>query len=413
MRILIANSHRSIVGGIEKYLRTVLPALRDQGHEIAALFEHSQGAEFSSIDSSIPDLRIWSSQDLATPGGRTDLEHWSPDVVYLHGLQSADIEGYLAERYPTVLFAHGYFGTCATGRKSHAFPDVRPCSRQFGLGCLALHYPRRCGGLNPSRAIEMFRRESKRNRALPAYRKIAVASRHMYQEYIRNGANPMQLCLLHLPTTDIQPLAVAPSARTRRDNLLMVGRLTDLKGCDYLIRALPIASRLLGRELTLSIAGSGADEDMLARHARASGVKAQFAGWVDAARQRELMQQADLLIVPSLWPEPFGLVGIEAGCVGLPAVGFAVGGIPEWLLAGVSGELAPGDPPTPEGLADAIFRALRDKVHYDALCRGAWEVANKFKLEDHVTELQGVFFSAASLSPFGLEAAPVLERDHA
>ena len=69
--------------------------------------------------------------------------------------------------------------------------------------------------------------------------------------------------------------------------------------------------------------------------------------------------RADLLVVPSLWPEPFGLVGLEAARHRLPVAAFAVGGIPDWLRPGVNGYLAPGDPPTPGGLADAIIACLR------------------------------------------------------
>src|SRR6202034_271377 len=98
----------------------------------------------------------------------------------------------------------------------------------------------------------------------------------------------------------------------------------------------------------------------------------------------DLMRQADLVAVPSLWPEPFGLVGIEAGCFGVPAVGFAVGGIPDWLIPGQTGELAPADPPTVEGLAEAIVRALEDPAHYQKLCSGAWEMAKRFSLERHL-----------------------------
>ena len=61
------------------------------------------------------------------------------------------------------------------------------------------------------------------------------------------------------------------------------------------------------------------------------------------------MASADLLVVPSLWPEPFGLVGLEGARSRLPAAAFAVGGIPDWLRSGVNGYLAPGDPPTPAG----------------------------------------------------------------
>jgi glycosyltransferase involved in cell wall biosynthesis len=46
-------------------------------------------------------------------------------------------------------------------------------------------------------------------------------------------------------------------------------------------------------------------------------------------------------VVPSRWPEPFGMVGIEAMARGRPVVGFSVGGIPDWLEHEVTGLLAP------------------------------------------------------------------------
>ena len=63
---------------------------------------------------------------------------------------------------------------------------------------------------------------------------------------------------------------------------------------------------------------------MEAAAGRAS-LRAEFTGWVRPSRRTDLMRGADLLAVPSVWPEPFGLVGVEAGCVGLPAAAFDVG----------------------------------------------------------------------------------------
>ena len=102
------------------------------------------------------------------------------------------------------------------------------------------------------------------------------------------------------------------------------------------------------------------------------------------------MRAADVLAVPSVWPEPFGLVGVEAGCVGLPAVGYATGGIPDWLIPGVSGESAPGDRPDPAELAAALVRALADDDHRHRLAVGAWEVARRFTPEAHVRKLAAV-----------------------
>ena len=132
--------------------------------------------------------------------------------------------------------------------------------------------------------------------------------------------------------------------------------MSDLKGGLMLVKAMHLAVRSLGRPLTLAAAGEGEERPAMEILARRLNVPAEFHGWVDPARRGELMRGADLLAVPSVWPEPFGLVGLEAACVGLPAVAFAVGGIPDWLAAGESGELAPGDPPKAEGLAAALVR---------------------------------------------------------
>jgi glycosyltransferase involved in cell wall biosynthesis len=102
------------------------------------------------------------------------------------------------------------------------------------------------------------------------------------------------------------------------------------------------------------------------------------------------MRNVDLLVVPSLWPEPFGSVGPAAGQHGVPAAAFAVGGIPEWLGDGVSGHLAPGDPPTPEGLATAIIRCLEDPAHYAMLKSGARAMAERFTMERHLPQLLAV-----------------------
>jgi glycosyltransferase involved in cell wall biosynthesis len=99
------------------------------------------------------------------------------------------------------------------------------------------------------------------------------------------------------------------------------------------------------------------------------------------------MRRADVLAVPSVWPEPFGMVGVEAGGVGLPSVAFAVGGIPDWCEPGVSGELAPGNPPTSEGFADALVRALADAGHHARLREGAWRMARRFNAGRHVDAL--------------------------
>ena len=96
--------------------------------------------------------------------------------------------------------------------------------------------------------------------------------------------------------------------------------------------------------------------------------------------------RAHLLVIPSLWPEPFGMVGLEAAEFGVPTVAFDVGGICEWLKDGVNGVMASGEPPSVL-LTSALVRALEDKQRYETLRRGAADERRKWSMEKHVDEL--------------------------
>jgi len=401
VRILIATSRRGLLGGVEKYLQSVMPGLIQRGHSVGLLYEYSSNDSEPAIDSEAGRLPSWCSQELGVSAVLRSLQTWAPDVVYSHGLDNSALERSLLDLYPTVLYAHSYYGTCVSGRKCHAWPRLEPCARRFGAPCLALYYPRRCGGLNPETMWQLYQLQSKRKSSLPDYQAILVASRHMHGEFERHGVPADRLHLVPLPID--HPLAgvAAPGPKALGSRILFIGRLIDVKGVSHLLRAIPIAAGKLGRSLTLTIAGDGPERGSIQDLAGRLGLTVEFAGWVNTGQRSELTRQADLVAVPSLWPEPFGMVGIEAGCFGVPAVGFAVGGIPDWLIPGQTGELAPGDPPTVEGLAGAMVRALADPGHYRKLCLGAWEMSQRFSLERHIGQLEPI-----------LEAGRRIAHDH-
>jgi glycosyltransferase involved in cell wall biosynthesis len=390
MRILIANSYRSLVGGVEKYLQVILPRLAVSGHTLGFLYEFPAASSSETIDRDVTELTTWCVTEQGQRAALVAVDRWRPQVVYAHGLEDGMLQSALQRRYPYLLYAHNYDGTCATGRKCHMFPLPQPCQRKLGPACVLLHYPRRCGGLNPVTVWRQYRRQIQLRSQLEDCRMILVASAHMQQELLRNGISPKLLRLVPLPPTEIAPECPPPSSG-QPGSLLFLGRLTDLKGGGYLINAMPRIAERLQRNFTLTIAGDGPDRTRLQELAHARGVRAEFLGWVNSEQKLELMRRAELLVVPSVWPEPFGLVGVEAACTGLPAVGYAVGGILDWLIPGCSGEVAPGDPPTVEGLVEAIVRALIDPVHYARLRDGAWKQARKYTVERHLFSLESLF----------------------
>jgi glycosyltransferase involved in cell wall biosynthesis len=398
MRVLIATTHRAIVGGVETYLRDLLPRLAARGHTVALLHEHDAAPGETTVDTALTHLPRWHLDD--APALAAALT-WHPDVCFLQGLESPDTEEALLDCLPCVLFAHNYHGTCISGAKRHALPCAQPCGRTFGPGCLLAYYPRRCGGLNPRTLWRLYRLQRRRRALLGRYRTVAVASEHMRQEYLRHGAAAERLHVVPLFPAGVEPDREPPAERHPTGRVLLAGRLTQLKGGRILVDALRLARAALTTSPTLVLVGTGPERAAVEFAAHAAGLSCESHGWVSAARRTDLMRGADLLAVPSLWPEPFGLVGIEAACVGLPAVGFAVGGIPDWLRPGETGELAAADPPTGAGLAGALVRALGDSEHWQRLRRGAWQGARRFTPDRHLEQLERILADVAGLGPAG------------
>lgn len=414
MRIAVANWSRREVGGAERYLSRVIPALGALGHEIAFFHEFDAPADRDPLPLP-PGAPDWCVAEMGREGALTALREWEPDLVYTHLVQDPELEAALVEMAPTVLFAHGYSGTCISGSKSFKRPRMKPCGRRFGWECMLHYYPRRCGGMSPLTMLRDYRDQSKRRDLLSEYRAIVTNSDHMQSEYARYVADPSRVHSVPLPVGDggaPQAGVADPSPRGVRGepwNLLFLGRMTSLKGGPVLLDALPLAAEALGRPLRLTLAGDGPDlegwrEQGALIASRREDVSVEFVGWMDDAGLEALWSETDLLVVPSLWPEPFGLVGPEAGLRGVPAAAFAVGGIPDWLVEGVSGHLAPADPPTAEGLAGAIVRCLRDPREHALLRRGAREVAQRFGREEHLSALLRIFENVmGGLHPVGTE----------
>ena len=403
MRIAIIHWSRRELGGAETYLRNVLPALGAAGHELAFLTECDAPPDRDLI--ALPSGTIeWCIERDGREHAFASLVEWGPDVIFVHLLTGPENEAAVQEIAPSVLFTHGYLGTCISGAKTWKTPIPRPCGRAFGWGCLAHYYPHRCGGLNPLTMIRDFETNRRRHHHLPEYRAVITNSLHLAREYVANGCATDHVHAVPMPV-----VGEPPEGRAERTgpyhpdewHLVFAGRMDRLKGGRVLIEALSNIVPALDRRVRVTFAGDGPDRaqwEMLAGRAceRSSGrLSIAFAGWQSSEALEELWRTADLLVVPSQWPEPFGLVGPEAGLCGVPAAAFAVGGIPDWLIDGVNGHLASGLPPTARGIGDAVVRCLRDPAHYASLRHNAWKVALRFNLQAHVREVLRVLEDVA------------------
>jgi len=146
-------------------------------------------------------------------------------------------------------------------------------------------------------------------------------------------------------------------AATRTRELVFLGRLVSDKGVDVLLEAMAV---LHGRGIgaRLSIIGSGPEEAALRSLAERLGVerRVHFAGVLRGPALVEALNAHQILVVPSVWEEPFGVVALEGLACGLLPIVTCSGGLPD--AVGACGIVVPKSDPA--ALAAAIERGLGD-----------------------------------------------------
>jgi glycosyltransferase involved in cell wall biosynthesis len=138
--------------------------------------------------------------------------------------------------------------------------------------------------------------------------------------------------------------------------------------------------------------------------------RVQFRGFVPANELQKFYADASVFVVPSVWPEPFGMVGPEAMRYGLPVVAFDSGGIKEWLFHGENGFLAPRM--DTRAFASHIENLLRNKELGRQLgCNGRDRVNRVYPSSRQVDTLEQIFTDAASGSKKPPHKIPKAEYD--
>jgi glycosyltransferase involved in cell wall biosynthesis len=106
----------------------------------------------------------------------------------------------------------------------------------------------------------------------------------------------------------------------------------------------------------------------------------EFLGHLNHDALAGSLKAAWVQAVPSTWPEPFGMVAIEAMMQGVPVVASAHGGLPEIVDHGVTGFLVP--PGDSNQLAQALLRILRHRETAESMGAASYARAfDKFSIE--------------------------------
>jgi glycosyltransferase involved in cell wall biosynthesis len=185
-----------------------------------------------------------------------------------------------------------------------------------------------------------------------------------------------------------------PAYKPLPDNhrILYVGRLEDVKGVDYLIRAFAeVIIKIPQAELRIVGDGNARKklEQLVADLKLTDHVT--FCGWVEAGTGvvREY-ENALILAVPSIWPEAFGLVCVEALAVGRPVVGAQTGGIPESIQDGKTGYIVPIK--NVEALSEALTKLLgSDRQTLELMSKEAGASVDKFSTANFIDNIEALY----------------------
>jgi glycosyltransferase involved in cell wall biosynthesis len=174
--------------------------------------------------------------------------------------------------------------------------------------------------------------------------------------------------------------AAAARRPSERVEIAFLGRVDERKGAEVAARALIALRDRHGIAAVLRTAGTV--EPAVAARLDALRVSVELLGPRPPEDLAALLAQAHILVIPSVWEDPFPLVCIEGALARVPIVASRIGGIPECLHDEEHALLVP--PADPDALAAAIARTLGEPEATAARVARARARADDFSLERYL-----------------------------
>ena len=388
MKILRITSFGYVGGGVENGILLLQPVLEDMGHTVKtlssdhnSLVKHFSDYEFRALSSQPGILKLlyraWYPHSFFAL--RKVLKEYQPDVVQVHSLfeVSASVL-FLLRKYPTVLTVHG----------------AEDYTKELLLWAFPLHFFKKKNDFSIKNLTFFGYAHYLYHRCISipvfhvGFRNVDVfVSFSEYMQRILKKEGFESVCIPN--GTDLfEPSPI----HAKQKNILFVGRLEKIKGVQTILEALPNIIKK-HPSVTYTIAGTGEYEKVLKQmvHQRGLSRAVTFVGHKSRNELYKEYKKSTIVVVPSIWPEPFGKVGIEAMSVGRPVIASDVGGISDWLEDGKSGFLVqPGDV---QAFVEKIDTLLSDTKLLEKMSQEAVHQSEKFSIQKHADKIVNIYES--------------------
>jgi glycosyltransferase involved in cell wall biosynthesis len=409
MRILQVNKFNYRRGGAEAYMEDLADLQERAGHTVEFFaMRHPEnrpstyGQFFpSQVDFEPPPSTmsgklkgvgrmVWSTA--AERGMASVVDAFQPDVVHLHNiyhqLSPSILRPLAARRIPAVITLHDYKLACPT----HNFLSHGEACE----ACLGGHFfqavRKKCqGGSITASAAAAF--ELTLHTMIRAYKPVGVficPSQFMLAKMTEAGVFPDRLRRL----SHFMDVTEIPERQEPGRGVFYAGRLSDEKGVDVLVRA----AAHLREDVDVHLAGDGPELGALRALAdQCAPGRIQFHGRVPREQVHEFMRRAAVVVLPSRCYENQPIAVLEAFAAGTPVVGARLGGVPELVQPGVTGDLAPAN--DPEGFARAIQGLIDNREMAATIGKQARAfVEREFSPAVHLTRLEDLYAEADRVS---------------
>ena len=415
LRILqVTDLFEPFIGGMELHVKALSQGLAQRGHEVTVVTAHLPG---TAVDEAVDGFRVrriagWSGRALARwyeraevpfhppvpdPGVvaalRRIVDELRPDVVHAQGWISYSCLAITRHRrFRLVVTLHDHSFACV--RKTLLRSELTPCSGprlDLCLRCAPGQY-----GVVKGAALTMGLRAAR-----PLHAR--VDSWVAISQFVANSnrcAIPRSRAITVIPPTSAQP-PPGPRPRwlpTADGYALFVGALGSYKGLSWLLEAYAG----MGLRRPLVVVGTTRPDTP---RTWPTGVVVRTN--VPHQQVMEAWRHAGIGFVPSLWPEPFGLVAVEAMRSGVPVVASRIGALPGIVVDGVTGILVtPGH--------NAELRAAIRRLDQEPELRSKMGAAGLVQAEQFSTETVTTLYEqhyrrllAGELEPDSASGVPV------
>jgi len=387
MRLLFVHESFGAMAGAEVNAHLTAAELRQRGHSIALLHGAGTGKNegaWREVFSQCFSLGNRNNFEMT----RAVLENFDPDVVYVHKMADLTVlEALVASSTPLVRMVHDHDIYCMRSYKYHPVTR-RVCDRRASAFCVfpcGASLVRNRNGRWPLRWVSYLKKKKEigLNRR---FHRMLVATEYMKEQLLQNGFDSDRV-EIHPPVPRELDTSVQ-SSLSARNLIVYAGQLIRGKGVDVLLKAL----KRLSVPFECAILGDGNHKAFCQSLSHDLGLDARvsFKGYLRPELMGHFYSDASVAVVSSVWPEPFGAVGLEAMRYGLPVVAFDVGGIKEWLIHEVNGLLVPSMDCAKFALS--IERLLENKALAREIGeRGRRLVSEKYNFARYIIGLEKMF----------------------